>query len=318
MNAIGAIQLLILLSAAPLAQGLVRWLRCRFCGQAGPSLTQPYRDLRKLLGKESIFSQRSPALSTLAPAVFFVSLLGAAAMVPLFSTQVLLGPRSDLILLTGLLMIAKLALCLLAMDSGSPFTGLGAGRAMLVHSVVEPTLLLIVLALGLDRGTTELSVIVTANASRGWQLLLDPGYVTLALALLLAILMECGRMPFDNPATHLELTMIDRAARSELSGPSLALIEWGEGLKLLLLTGLLANVVLPVGVMTDASGVPIIALLSFLLRAVLLLVVMASLGLLRPRFTLPELVSVGAVPKGLALFAILYLLLVGGSEGAAG
>jgi formate hydrogenlyase subunit 4 len=239
-------------------------------------------------------------------------------MVPLFSTDVLSGPGGDLVLLTGLLLVAKLALCLLAMDSGSPFTGLGAGRTILVHSVVEPTLLLIVLALGLDHGTTELAAIVSGNAIRGWQLLLDPGYVTLSIALFLAILMECGRMPFDNPATHLELTMIDRAARSELSGPALALIEWGEGLKLLLLTGLLANVVLPVAVMTDASGAPIIALLSFLLRAVLLLVVMASLGLLRPRFTLPELVSVGAVPKGLALFAILYLLLVGGGEGVAG
>lgn len=310
----GPLQWLLLLLAAPLAQGLLRWLRGLLTGQLGASPLQPYRDLWRLARKEVVISQRVASLALVAPLVHCAALAMAAGMVPLYSTVVLLTGAGDLILFLGLLLISRFALYLLAMDSASAFTGLGVGRSMAIHSVVEPTLLLILLALGLDMGSLRLEAIVASNVGQGWSLLWDPVSLTLSFALLVAILMDCGRMPFDSPTTHLELTMIDRAARSELSGPSLALFEWGEGLKLLLLHALLANLLLPLGVMTDSGDGAVMAFGIFVLRMMVLLTVVAFLGLVGPRFPLPDALKTAAVPKWLAIFAILYLLLVGGIE----
>lgn len=233
---------------APLIVGTLRWAKARLARRVGPSPFQLYRDLRKLLSKQPVLPEGASWVFTIAPVVVFTCYAALGFLAPVFYLPSRgSSPVGDLIVLIYLLGMARLAMGLAGMASGAPFGGLGSSRELFVHVLAEPTLIFIVYTLALKWGTTtDLLGIVWENYEAGpLGVYADPSLLLLLLALLLVTLAEAGRLPFDNPATHLELTMFGKAVHLEYGGPGLALLEWGEALRLTFLLTLLANLFAP-------------------------------------------------------------------------
>lgn len=306
--AIAIIQMLLVLLTAPLARGLLSWFRQRVCGQCGASVVQPYRDLIKLFQKRLQTSQQTEWLAWVGPGGSFIAMVAAISMVPFIHINTLGGMAwgDDLLLLSGLLLLSKFIQSLMGLDSPACFSGLGSGRVMLVHSVVEPVILIVFFALSLDSGTTSFSDILRAGPG------LIPARLAALTALALALLMECGRMPYDNPATHLELTMIEKAVRIERSGPDLALAEWGESLKLLLAVLLISNLLLNMlfSLLINKNISSDWLYLFNVVIAPLLLWLMAVWEMSFPRYRLGDLPKIGSIAKGLGFFSVIYVFVI--------
>jgi formate hydrogenlyase subunit 4 len=247
-----SLHLALMLLAAPLLTGFIRLVKARLLGRRGASPLQPWRDLLKLLRKRPVLAENASAVSGLAPYLAVAATLAAAVLVPSFAHGMALSPMADLILLAGLLALARFALALAAMDIGTAFGGMGAAREMSFASFAEPAVLLCVMSFAILTGTTNLDAI-GASLQDG-----APGLrVSLVLALLslLAVaLAENGRIPIDNPATHLELTMVHEAMLLESSGRHLALWEMQAALRLALWLSLLAALFVPFGTAPAGSG----------------------------------------------------------------
>jgi formate hydrogenlyase subunit 4 len=257
VQAFGAIlaQLLhvgLMLAAAPLVVGIIRWLKARLMGRRGASPLQPWWDLEKLLRKRPVLAENASPVSEAAPYVGFAACLVAIAFVPSFARGMVLGPVADLVLVVGLLALARVALALAGMDAGTAFGGLGAAREMSFSAFAEPALLLCALTFAILAGTTNLDQIATTFRDGGLGL-----RVSLALAgvaLLAVAVAENARIPVDNPATHLELTMVHEAMLLEASGRHLALWEYQAALKLTLWLALLSAVFVPFGTAPAGAG----------------------------------------------------------------
>ncbi|MCP5157953.1 MAG: NADH-quinone oxidoreductase subunit H [Gammaproteobacteria bacterium] len=241
-------QMLLLLLLAPLLTGWVRTLKAQLLRRRGPSLLQPYRDLLKLLRKEVVLADSASWLFRVAPYLIFAAIWVAAALVPTFASSLPFSWSADLIAIVALLGTARFFLALAGLDVGTSFGGIGASREMMIASLAEPAMLMLVFTLSLLAGTTELSAVAR------FMLTADVGLrVSLALALLALIMVaiaENARIPVDNPATHLELTMVHEAMVLEYSGRHLALIELAASLKLLLYLSLLGCIFVPWGMTT--------------------------------------------------------------------
>ena len=245
------VQMLLVLALAPLLTGVVRKVKARLNRRRGASLIQPYRDSRRLLAKEVVLADNASWLFRVAPYLIFACTWVAAALVPTFATGLIFSWSGDLIAITALLGTARFLLALAGMDIGTSFGGIGASREVMIASLAEPTMLMIAISLALISGSTQLSSIA--------EFILHFGSlrVTLALALVAFIIVavaENGRIPVDNPATHLELTMVHEAMVLEYSGRHLAMIELASSLKLLLYLSAIACLFLPWGLATDAPG----------------------------------------------------------------
>ncbi|MBP0463549.1 NADH-quinone oxidoreductase subunit H [Roseomonas sp. PWR1] len=235
----------LLLAAAPLLTGVVRWLKSRMMGRRGPHPLQPMRDLLKLLRKRPVLAENASAISRAAPYLAAGAALAAAALVPSFARGMAFAPLADLILVAGLLALGRVAMALAGMDVGTPFGGLGAAREMSFAALAEPALIVAALTLAILAGTTNLDAIGAAFRDGGLGLRVSLG---LALVALLAVAVaENARIPVDNPATHLELTMVHEAMILEASGRHLALWEFAAMLRLLLWLMLLSAIFLPFG-----------------------------------------------------------------------
>lgn len=248
--AIGQPVLMVVL--APLLIGWMRLVRARLEGRAGAGIGQPWRDVRKLARKEPISPADAGWLFAWAPPVLVATSLLIAAIIPLTSTTSVAGSSADLIAVVGLLMLGTAALALAALDTGTAFGGMGASRAMTIAALMEPTLLLAAFALSARAGSTSLASIVNAGAHHP-ERLVSPAGLLAAAALAVAVLAETGRMPVDNPATHLELTMVHEAMVLEYAGRDLAMVELASAMRLALLLGLLANLFAPWGVATTTG-----------------------------------------------------------------
>jgi formate hydrogenlyase subunit 4 len=245
------IQMTVILGLSPLLTGLVRKVKARLQRRQGPSLIQPYRDLRRLLGKETVVAESASWLFRAVPYFVFAATWVAAAMVPTFAANLMFSWTGDLIAITALLGSARFALALAGMDIGTSFGGIGASREMLIASLAEPAMLMLVFAIALIVGSTQLSTIAETMLSGHVGL-----RVSLAMALIALIIVamaENGRVPVDNPATHLELTMVHEAMVLEYSGRHLAMIELAAALKLTLYIAMIACVFLPVGMADDPA-----------------------------------------------------------------
>ncbi|WP_301176003.1 respiratory chain complex I subunit 1 family protein [Actinomadura geliboluensis] len=301
---LGAVLQVVLVAAgAPLLAGLMRQVRARAEGRAGAGVLQPWRDLRKLLRKEPITPHGTGPLFRMAPLVLAGSTLVVAAVVPLVTTRSPLDGAADLFAVTALLALGTVALALAALDTGTAFGGMGASREMVVLALVEPTILLSTFALSVRAGSTNLGAIVTATLDDP-QRAVFPASLLALVALVVVVIAETGRMPVDNPSTHLELTMIHEAMVLEYAGPDLALVEWASAMRLTVLLGLLSNLFVPWGVAGDSLallpvGVAAIAAKVAAGGAVLAAaeVFMAKLRM----FRVPELLAGSFV---LALFAV--------------
>lgn len=235
----------LILAAAPVLTGVLRWLKARMMGRRGPHPLQPLRDLLKLLRKTPVLAENASAVSRVMPYVAAGATIAAAALVPSFARGMALAPLADLLLVAGLLALARVAMALAGMDVGTPFGGLGAAREMSFAALAEPALVVAALSLAILAGTTNLDAIAASFRDGGLGLRVSLG---LALVALLAVAVaENARIPVDNPATHLELTMVHEAMILEASGRHLALWEFAAMLRLALWFALLAAVFLPVG-----------------------------------------------------------------------
>jgi formate hydrogenlyase subunit 4 len=245
-------QMTVVLAAAPLATGVVRALKARLTRRQGASVIQPYRDLIRLMRKEATVAANASWLFRTAPYVIFAMTWIAAALVPTFAAGLLFSWTADLIAIVALLGTARFFLALAGMDVGTAFGGIGASREAMIAALAEPALIMIVFTLALIAGSTQLSEIATFMASPAVGI-----RVSLALALVALIMValaENARMPIDNPATHLELTMVHEAMVLEYSGRHLALIELASSLKLLLYISLIACVFTPWGMAPAEDG----------------------------------------------------------------
>ena len=239
-------QLLLVLALAPLLTGYVRKVKARLLRRQGPDLIQPYRDLHKLLRKEVVLADNASWVFRVAPYLIFATTWVAAALVPTFATGLAFSPAADLIAIIALLGSARFMLALAGLDVGTSFGGIGSSREMMIASLAEPALLMIAFTVSLLAGSTQLSSVATFMQGEGVGL-----RVSLAMALVglvMVAIAENARIPVDNPATHLELTMVHEAMILEYSGRHLAVIEAAASLKLLLYLSVIGCVFVPWGV----------------------------------------------------------------------
>ena len=301
---LGLAQVGLALAFAPGVVGLIRWLKARLQNRRGAPWWQPYLELRKLFAKEVIVSPNASWLFRAAPFVIFASTVAIAFLVPMLAVPLPLDTVGDLIVVVYLLLLGTFFLALAGLDPGSAFGGMGASREMTVAALSEPTIALAVFALALSAGSTNLGQIA-ARTMADPAAALGPGHVLAFGALFIVALAETGRLPVDNPSTHLELTMIHEAMVLEYSGRYLALIEWAAALKLLLFFALLGNLFVPWGLATSLTPGALAVAVAVL--SAKLVVLAAAVALFETRvaklrlFRVPELLSVSFV---LALLAI--------------
>src|SRR5512144_2223650 len=263
-------QALLALLLAPALVGFVRWVKARLQHRRGAPIAQPYYELRKLFGKDVVMSNNASWLFRFAPYIVFGSTLGVTLLIPLLFAPLPFDSVGDLLVVVYLLLLGTFFLALAGLDPGTAFGGMGASREMTVAALAEPTVALAIFALALGAGSTNLGQIVARTmTSPGASL--SPGHLLAFGALFIVTLAETGRLPIDNPATHLELTMIHEAMVLEYSGRYLALIEWAAGLKLLIFFSLLGNLFVPWGVSVGLTPAMLaIAVASLLVKLVVL------------------------------------------------
>jgi formate hydrogenlyase subunit 4 len=245
-------QILLVLLLAPLLTGFVRKVKARLQRRRGAPLLQPYRDLVRLIHKEAVVAESASWLFRIAPYLVFSAIWVAASLVPTFAINLIFSWSADLIVIVALLGTARFFLALAGLDVGTSFGGIGSSREMLIAALAEPAMLMIVFTLSLLAGSTQLSSIVAymGGPSVGLRISL----ALAAFALIMVSIAENARIPVDNPATHLELTMVHEAMVLEYSGRHLAMIEAAAALKLLLYLSLLAAIFAPWGIATAGQG----------------------------------------------------------------
>lgn len=280
---------------APLVIGVTRQVRARLEGRVGGGVGQPWRDLRKQLRKQQITPLGTTAVFAAAPAVLAGATLLIVAVVPLVATGSPLDPIADLFAVVGLLFLGSVALTLAGIDTGTSFGGMGASREITIAALVEPSILLAVFALSIPTGSANLGAIVAHSIDNPGQLLSLPAVLAF-VALVVVIIAETGRMPVDNPATHLELTMVHEAMVLEYAGPRLALVEWASGMRLTVLLALLANLFIPWGIAgPESGGVDVaIGVIAIVVKVLILAVLLggAEVFLAKLRlFRVPELLA---------------------------
>jgi formate hydrogenlyase subunit 4 len=245
------VQMLLVLALSPLLTGLVRKMKARLQRRQGPPLLQPYRDLARLIRKEVVLAESSSWLFRVIPYVIFAGTWVAASLVPTFRTGMLFSWTADLIAIIALLGSARFFLALAGMDVGTSFGGIGTSREMMIASLAEPAMLMIVFTLALIAGSTQLSTMSEFMNSPDVGLRVSLGLGVIALVMV--AIAENARVPVDNPATHLELTMVHEAMVLEYSGRHLALIELSTYVKLLLYVSLIACLFAPWGITTAGA-----------------------------------------------------------------
>ena len=245
-------QMLLVLLLAPLLTGFVRKVKAHLLRRRGASVFQPYRDLLRLLQKEVVLAETASWLFRVTPYLIFAATWVAAALVPTFATGLIFSWTADLIALIALLGSARFFLALAGMDVGTSFGGIGSSREMMIASLAEPAMLLIVFTLALTAGSTQLSTVAAFLGSPEVGLRVSLGLALIAL--IMVAIAENARIPVDNPATHLELTMVHEAMVLEYSGRHLAMIELASSLKLLLYASLIACIFTPWGLAASGAG----------------------------------------------------------------
>jgi formate hydrogenlyase subunit 4 len=301
------VQMVLVVAVAPAILGVTRKVKARLLRRVGPPVLQPYIDLWKLMHKEAVFAYNASWVYRSAPYIIFAATWVAAALVPSYATGLLFSWSADLIALVALLGTARFTLALAGMDVGTAFGGLGSSREMMIASLAEPAMLLIVFTVALVAGTTQLSTVATVFQGN------DVGLrVSLALALfafMFVAIAENARIPIDNPATHLELTMVHEAMVLEYSGRHLAMIEAAAALKLVLYFSLIACLFVPLGIAGPGAGVAAYAvgigsyLLKLLVLAVLLPIGETSVAKMRV-FRYPLFVGSAFAAAALAVFLL--------------
>lgn len=251
------VQMTVVLALAPLLTGFVRKVKARLLRRQGASVLQPYRDLARLLRKEVVLAENASWLFRVIPYLIFAATWVAAALVPTFASGLIFSWSADLIAIIALLGSARFFLALAGMDVGTSFGGIGASREVMIATLAEPAMLLTFFALALVAGSTQLSTVAAVLATPEVGLRVSLGMALIALVIV--AIAENARIPVDNPATHLELTMVHEAMVLEYSGRHLAMIELAASLKLLLYLSLIACVFAPWSIAAPGAGLAALA-----------------------------------------------------------
>jgi formate hydrogenlyase subunit 4 len=299
-------QLVLLLMLAPLVSGFIKTLKARLQMRRGPRLLQSYSNIHKLLRKGMVIPETASWLFSATPYVVFVATLLAGLMAPMVVADTPIGLFGGVLAVVYLLGLGRFFVALAGLDAGSPFGGLGSSREMTVSALAEPTLMLAVFTVAIGAGSTSLAEIARVAINQQWRFL-APSQALAFAALFLVLIAETGRIPVDNPATHLELTMIHEAMILEYSGPYLALIEWAASIKQLVLMTLMINVFWPFGLSATWSPAGVLAAFGWLALKLLLLscaVVLVETANAKMRlFRVPELMAVAFTLGALALIS---------------
>jgi formate hydrogenlyase subunit 4 len=308
MSAIIAIllQTSLLLALSPLLTGCIRNWKAKLQNRRGPRVWQPYFDLAKFLRKDMVISEHASWIFRAMPYVLFTSTLLAGLMMPLVHVSAPLSLFGGALAFVGLLALGRFFLALGGLDPASAFGGMGSSREMTIAAVAEPALMLAIFTVAITAHSTNLSQMLFAAQVETWRLL-NPAHVLAFAALFIVLLAETGRIPVDNPATHLELTMIHEAMILEYSGRYLALIEWAASVKQLVLMALLVNIFFPLGMATDFSAAAIgFGLLCFVGKLLALagaVVLVETTNAKLRLFRVPDLLSAAFILATLALLS---------------
>lgn len=303
------LQMIVVLTLAPGLTGLVRKVKSRLTRRRGAPVIQPYRDLWRLLRKEVVLAQNASWLFRASPYVVFAATWVAAALVPTFAIDLQFSWTADLIAIVALLGSARFFLALAGMDVGTSFGGIGSSREMMIGAFAEPAMLMMVFTVSLVAGSTQLSNVAAFMQSDAVGIRVSLAMALVALSIV--ALAENARIPVDNPATHLELTMVHEAMVLEYSGRHLAMIELAASLKLLLYVSLIGAIFLPVGIGPAGAGVGTLAIgLGFFLAklvaaSVLLAIFETSIAKMRV-FRVPDFLGV-ALMLGLLGTLLLFV-----------
>lgn len=301
------IQLALVVLLAPLLGGAIKVMKARLQNRVGPPVWQPFLDLAKFFRKDMVISEHASWIFAAVPHVVFLTAVLAGMLLPLAWAPAPLQLFGGALALVGLLALGRFFFALGGLDPGSAFGGMGSSREMTISAIAEPAMMLAIFTAAIAGGSTDLSEIVMAGGGR-LDRFLEPAQALAFAAMFIVLLAETGRIPVDNPATHLELTMIHEAMILEYSGRYLALLEWGASIKQLVLFGLLANIFFPVGVavgmgpaaMFWGAGWLMLKLLGVAVAVVLVEFTNAKLRL----FRVPDLMGAAFVLAALALVSM--------------
>ena len=300
------LQIALLLALSPLLSGCIKNWKAKLQNRRGPRIWQPYLDLAKFLRKEMVISEHASWIFRAMPYVLFISTLVAGLLIPLISYQAPLSLFGGALAFVGLLALGRFFLALGGLDPASAFGGMGSSREMTISAIAEPALMLAIFTVAINAHSTNLSEMLSAAQGPTWRLL-NPAHVLAFAALFIVLLAETGRIPVDNPATHLELTMIHEAMILEYSGRYLALIEWSASLKQLVLMALLVNIFFPIGIATaqtaGALGLSLAWFLAKLLALAGAVVLVETTNAKLRLFRVPDLLSAAFILATLALLS---------------
>ncbi|MDX2250868.1 MAG: NADH-quinone oxidoreductase subunit H [Nitrospira sp.] len=304
-------QTAILLAVSPLLVGLIRKVKARLQLRRGASVSQPYADLAKLFRKHPVISRTTSWIFTATPYIVFASTLSAGLLVPTFTSQTPMNFAGNIIALVYLFALGTFFLMLAGLDAGSAFGGMGSSREAIVASLTEPAMMLSIFAIALTAGSTNLSTVVHKTALMEG-IVTDPSPHLMAFAALFIVaLAETGRVPVDNPATHLELTMIHEGMVLEYSGRYLALIEWAACMKLTVFLSLIANVFAPWGIATTmAPAAMVIGLLVYVAKVAVLAVSIGVIECMFAKLRLFRVTDLLGVAFILALLGLLFFYIL--------
>jgi formate hydrogenlyase subunit 4 len=298
------VQALVIVLGAPLLRGVVSKIKAHLQGRQGASVWRPYADLGKLFRKEDLIPPLASQVFWVAPRIVFCATTVAALLIPVFQPSALVGGPGDFVLLVSLLALARFFLVLGAMDGGGAFGGMGGSREVLVSALAEAPFLLGLTAVAIVARSTQLAGMVDWTLHQHF-FDVSAVHILAFSALAMVAIAETGRIPVDNPATHLELTMIHEAMVLEHSGPSLAFLEWANAIKLGLITSLLIGLFFPWGIATGTSLLAVaLAIAAYLVKmlaiASVLAVVESSMAKMR-MYAVPDFLGVAAATGVLAV-----------------
>lgn len=300
------LQAALLLLLAPLVSGCIKNWKAKLQNRRGPPPWQPYFDIVKFLRKDMVISEHASWIFSAAPYVVLISSLLVGLMVPMVTTQAPLSLFGGALAAVGLLALSRFFLALGGLDPGSAFGGMGSSREMTISAIAEPALMLAIFTVAITAGSTDLSRIAAVEQASTLKLL-NPAHLMAFAALFIVLLAETGRVPVDNPATHLELTMIHEAMLLEYSGRYLAFMEWGASIKQLVLMAILVNLFLPLGLAANSStlslGIGLVTFLGKLFVISVAVVIVETVNAKLRLFRVPDLLSAAFVLAALALLS---------------
>jgi formate hydrogenlyase subunit 4 len=306
-------QAVVLLCVSPAIVGLINKVKARLQCRRGAGILQPYADLQKLFRKQPVLSTTTTWIFTATPYIVFASTVTAGLLIPVFASQMPLNFAGNIIAFVYLLALGRFFLILAGLDSGSSFGGMGSSREAIVASLTEPAMIMAIFAIALTAGSTNLSTIVHRTALLEG-IATDPSPHLMALAAVFIVaLAETGRVPVDNPATHLELTMIHEAMVLEYSGRYLGLLEWASAIKLLVFLTLIANVFAPWGIATSFTPIALsIGLAVYLIKVAGLALLIGSIECMFAKLRLFRVTDLLGVAFILALLGLLFFYMLRG------